>query len=63
VTALVADEVMAHRLLLGWLAPDGDSLVTISAVEVEGIGWYELPRKWRADAADSSELSMSWWAC
>lgn len=50
-TALVADQAMAQRLL-GWLVPDGDSLVALSAAEVERFCWYELPRKWHADARE-----------
>jgi hypothetical protein len=51
VTALVADEAIAQRLL-GWLAPDGDPIVTLSAAEVERFCWYELPRKWDANACE-----------
>ncbi|MCX4590270.1 hypothetical protein OG819_10995 [Streptomyces sp. NBC_01549] len=50
-TALVADGAMAQRLL-GWLVPDGDSLVTLSVAEVERFCWYELPRKWHADTSE-----------
>ncbi|MBT2487741.1 hypothetical protein J7E96_04170 [Streptomyces sp. ISL-96] len=51
VTALVADKAMAQRLL-GWLVPDGDPLVALSASEVERFCWYELPRKWHADTPE-----------
>lgn len=51
VTALVADEAMAQRLL-GWLVPGGDPLVALSAAEVERFCWYELPRKWDANACE-----------
>ncbi|MFI2373425.1 hypothetical protein [Streptomyces sp. NPDC018833] len=50
-TALVADEAMAQRLL-GWLVPDGYRLVALSAAEVERFCWYELLRKWHADTAE-----------
>lgn len=50
-TALVADEEMAQRLL-GWLVPDGDPLVALSAAEVERFCWYELPRKWHVDTPE-----------
>lgn len=45
---LAEDKAMAQRLL-GWLVPDGDPLVTLSAAEVERFCWYKLPRKWHAD--------------
>lgn len=51
VTALVADEARAQRLL-GWLVPDGDPLVALSAAEVERLCWYEPPRKCHADARE-----------
>ncbi|MFJ9379401.1 hypothetical protein [Streptomyces sp. NPDC101455] len=47
----MADEAMARRLL-GWLVPDGDSLVGLSAADVERFCWYELPRKWHADTPE-----------
>ncbi|MEV6534174.1 hypothetical protein AB0M86_32025 [Streptomyces sp. NPDC051639] len=48
---MVADEAMAQRLL-GWLVPDGDPLVALSAAEIERFCWYELPRKWHAGARE-----------
>jgi hypothetical protein len=48
---LVAGEAMAQRLL-GWLVPDGDPLVALSAAEVERFCWYELPRKWHANTPE-----------
>ncbi|WP_327344216.1 hypothetical protein [Streptomyces europaeiscabiei] len=50
-TALVADEAMTQRLL-GWLVPEGDPLVALSAAEIERFCWYELPRKWHADTPE-----------
>lgn len=54
-TALVADEAMAQRLL-AWLLPDGDPLVALSAAEVERFCWYELPRKWHADPPEQRRV-------
>lgn len=51
VTALVGDKVMAQRLL-GWLVPDGDPLVALSAAAVERFCWYELPCKWHAGTSE-----------
>jgi hypothetical protein len=50
-TSLVADAAMAQRLL-GWLVPDGDPLVALSAAAVERFCWYELPCKWYADTPE-----------
>ncbi|MFG2997271.1 hypothetical protein [Streptomyces sp. NPDC048340] len=51
VTVLVADKALAQRLL-GWLVPDGDSLVELSAAAVERFCWYELPYKWPEDTPE-----------
>jgi hypothetical protein len=51
VAALLADTAVAERLL-AWLVPDGDSVVGVSAAEVERFCWYELPCKWSADICE-----------
>ncbi|MFE4055367.1 hypothetical protein ACFXP3_03495 [Streptomyces sp. NPDC059096] len=45
-------QAMLRWTLLGWLVPDGDPLVALSAAEVERFCWYELPRKWHADTPE-----------